>query len=851
MSFCSVACCRANVTIPLEIDLKLRCRAFTMNARTRFLITAIFLCHLLFTPSIVTSQLRPSDDRSETEQPPHSSLAKDAEDVSIRAQQQERTGAVYKLRGNAEVHYGAYILKADEVTYNSETGEVTADGHVVLEGGLNDEHVEAGHAAYNLRTQSGKFQYVHGSIGMRKRNGAVVLTTSNPFVFSGKIVEKLGPDHYRVNNGSITTCQLPRPKWQFNAGKVTVDAGGFATIYNSTFRVMGAPVFYFPFMTYPVNLKARKSGFLVPNIGRSNIKGNVIGESAYLALTRSMDVRIGAEYYSKRGWAPEGEFRARPTEKSYVDLNYFAVLDRGTGSGTNRVDQGGGEAHLNAQGTFLDAFRAVADIDYLSSYVFRLAFNEVFTQAVNSEVKSHAFLMAGHDGFFYSAATRRYQNFESTKTGDVITVLHAPGFEVSGVDRKLGKSPFYWSFEAAAEGLSRSEPSFRTANLLGRFDFKPSLSLPLVLRGWSVRPELSLRETFYTQKLVPTSGVGAAMDDPINRKALEGTVEIRPPALERIFDRPLLGNKMKHVIEPRITYRYLTGVNNFPNILRFDERDILSDTHEVEYSLVNRLYEKEVPGKGPDCGPTMSGFVVGRQGLQHANAPWERKDTPDLSCASGPTVREVVTWELTQKYFLDPTFGGALVPGRRNVFTTTADLTGIAFLTDARHLSPLTSRLRVQTTARSEAEWALDYDFRTGRISASTAFLNYHIGPFVVGGGDAFLKVPGEITPANPVPGPERFNQFRLLLGYGHATKKGFSGAANVGFDANLNFLQYTAVQSTYNWDCCGVSLEYRHFNLGAASNVGSVRNENQFRFTFSLANIGAFGNLRRQERLF
>jgi LPS-assembly protein len=29
------------------------------------------------------------------------------------------------------------------------------------------------------------------------------------------------------------------------------------------------------------------------------------------------------------------------------------------------------------------------------------------------------------------------------------------------------------------------------------------------------------------------------------------------------------------------------------------------------------------------------------------------------------------------------------------------------------------------------------------------------------------------------------------------------------------------------------------------------VRNENQYRFSFVLANVGAFGNLRRAERLF
>jgi LPS-assembly protein len=114
-----------------------------------------------------------------------------------------------------------------------------------------------------------------------------------------------------------------------------------------------------------------------------------------------------------------------------------------------------------------------------------------------------------------------------------------------------------------------------------------------------------------------------------------------------------------------------------------------------------------------------------------------------------------------------------------------------------------------------------------------------------VGGGDAFLQAPTGTNTISPTPLPQRFNQFRLLFGYGSLNKRGFSGATNVGFDSNLGFLQYASVQTTYNWDCCGVNLEYRRFSLG------SVRNENQFRFTFSLANIGGFGNLRRQERLF
>jgi LPS-assembly protein len=326
--------------------------------------------------------------------------------------------------------------------------------------------------------------------------------------------------------------------------------------------------------------------------------------------------------------------------------------------------------------------------------------------------------------------------------------------------------------------------------------------------------------------------------------------------LSRVFAGEFMGRKWKHVIEPRVVYRYRTGINNFGNILRFDERDILTNTNEVEYALVNRLYIKRTSLQPEDCGkPGMPSLFIGGAPVP-SHIPWGRQSTPaEAPCNTGSSVREIVTWELAQKYFVDPTFGGALVSGRSNAFTSTVDLTGISFLTSPRHLSPLISRLRVQASARTDFEWDVDYDFVRGGVNTSTVLANYRVGPFTVGGGDAYLQVPGECvqstcmyntaTDPNVIFRPELFNQLRLLLGYGHSGKQGFSAAANVGFDARLGFLQYAAAQTTYNWDCCGVSLEFRRFALG------SVRNENQYRFTFALANLGSLGNLRRTERLF
>ncbi|MBZ5600445.1 MAG: LPS assembly protein LptD [Acidobacteriia bacterium] len=841
-----------------------------MNSRTRFLITAAFVCHLLLAPALVTSQLLSSSNQPGAL--PIAPSAVQGEEVTIRAQEQEKDGPVFKLRGQAEIHYRTYILYADEVTYNSQTGDATADGHAVLDGGPNDEHIEASHALYNIRTETGTFENVVGTIGMRVRGKSLILTSSNPFAFTGKKVVKTGPDHYVVYDGTVTSCELPHPKWEFKAHKVLVDVGGNATIYRSTFRIKGIPIVYFPFATHPVERLARQSGFLMPSFGQSSRKGTILGESVYWAISPSMDARVGAEYYSSRGWSQQGEFRAEPSEHSFVDLNYFGVLDRGieqsqldptTGKAAPvHVDQGGQDVRLDAQSTFAHNFRGVTNIDYLSSFVFRLAFNEIFSQAVHSEVQSQAFLSNTTRGFSFNASAQRYQNFESTTPGDVITIVHAPGFESSSVDRQIGHSPFYWSYDAAGEGVSRKDCEqlnlaatacrqvFSTP-LVGRFDLNPTLSMPLLLHGWSLRPEISLRDTYYTRELSTSFGTDVAANDPVNRKSVEGSVELRPPALDRVFSREFMGRKWKHVIEPRVTYRYLTGIDNFASILRFDARDILTDTNEVEYAIVNRLYAKRTSQQPEDCGPAgMPSLIIGRE-VPQPRVPWERQTTPqEVPCKAGPQVREVVTWELAQKYFLDPTFGGALIPGRRNVLTTTADLTGIAFLTDARRLSPLISRLRIQATSRTDAEWDLDYDFKKGLINASTALVNYRVGQFTFGAGDAYLRAQGESMISNSIPSTSspstpRFNQFRLLLGYGHPNKRGLSAAANVGFDANLGFLQYSAVQAAYNWDCCGVSLEYRRFALG------SVRNENQFRFTFALSNIGAFGNLKREEKLF
>ncbi|HEV2116647.1 MAG TPA: LPS assembly protein LptD [Terriglobales bacterium] len=883
-----------------------------MNLRFRILITAACLCHLLFTVPIVTSQLHPGASLEFPSvaglqppplhlqlQPPtaacsgtitHVHSPGQALETIIQACEQERTGGIYKANGNVLLTHGNYLLYGDHITYDPKTGDTTETGHVILDGGPHDEHLEATHGTYNVRTQVGTFYNVSGTLGMRFHGQLVTLTTSNPFAFTGKVVDKLGPDRYVVHHGTITSCEVPHPIWTFNMPRAVVEVGGDAKIYHTTFRVKGVPAFFLPYATHPAERLGRHSGFLMPNFGTSNIKGILLGDSFFWAINRSMDATVGTEMYSTRGWAERGDFRATPNDHSFFVANYSGVTDRGfqlrkgqIGACSQQIGttckQGGEDITAKGADDVSPNLRVVLNLEYLSSYVYRLAFNTTYVQAINSEVNSYAFASKSTNGYFLNGYLGRYQDYQNFITNNVITIRHTPSFEFASVDRPLGKSPLYWSVDSGVDGLSRKEPTattaagatnfFRTAPEVGRFNLRPDVSLPVQFHDWDLVPEIALQDTGYTQSLIPVPGtVGVANGLAINRKALEAAFEVRPPSLSRVFEKTLFGYKLKHVIEPDVTYRYVTGVDNFSNILRFDEVDILTDTNEVEYGITNRIYAKQTKVTNPECElppaqpesgqPTSTNPAPAAPSETGAyGAPPSGTSTP----ASGPggpaaeeaasdqcqppPAREVITWRVAQKRYFNPTFGGALVPGQSNVFTSTVDFTGIAFLTEPTNYSPVISRFRFQNGGM-DAEWDLDYDLQKGRINASTSVLGWSIGQFYLAGGHSFLQGPGQLLPSsNTLSLPPKFNQWRILGRYGNVNRHGFSVAAGAGVDANLNTLQYSTYQANYNFNCCGLTFELQRFALGL------VRNENQYRFAFSLANVGTFGNLRRVQRLF
>ena len=136
---------------------------------------------------------------------------------------QSMEGDKYILDGDVVVTYGDRKVAADHIEYDKVTGEVTATGHLKVTGGPNNEIITASHGTLNTKTQTGRFYDVSGSVGLKQSANKLVYANSNPFLFTGKVVVKTGPQAYEVYDGTVTSCQLPHPDWQLFAKKFTVD----------------------------------------------------------------------------------------------------------------------------------------------------------------------------------------------------------------------------------------------------------------------------------------------------------------------------------------------------------------------------------------------------------------------------------------------------------------------------------------------------------------------------------------------------------------------------------------------------------------------------------------------------
>jgi len=734
--------------------------------------------------------------------------------------------------GNVDVRIGTYRLQADKVTVYEAENRLVAEGSVVFDQ-ADMQRITGSRAEWNYRTKNGYFVDSTGFTNQTQDGTRIYFTADR--------VEKISLDTIVATNVQVTACDEDVPKWSFHAAKARIKTGDRVRVYSPKLRLKDIPVFYLPYASVSIKPRDRASGFLTPTFGGSGAKGVRLSTAYYQTLGRSADFTFRSDIYTQRGLGFGGDLRTRANSRSYLNFGFYAVKDRifGPAEDETHPDQGGSSIYVEGVHYFKNGFVAASDVNITSNLAFRQVFSDNIQQAISPEETSQVFVNKDHNEYSFNFLARTQV---TSLTNARIRIRQLPSVSIDkrpGILSFLKKLPVYFSFSGAAEGVSRKETvedlvqfvndvggnPIISPSIVQRLDLHPRLELPLHFAGWSVTASGTGRVTFYSNSLDPATR--DVLSRNITRSYGEFELDVRPPAFVKDFRRGDGSFWFRHVIEPYVLYRKLSGINDFDQIIRFDYVDAIADTNEIEFGVANRFFTRRSTENVSDV-PVQE--IPGRERPLLSSQPYE-----------------ALTITIRGKYFFDPFFGGALVPGQRNQFYPINTLSGFVYGGVPRRFSPINVDARYRPRRNLFVDVRSDLDTRGGGMrSLSTTFgltrsLVQIFQSFYYTRAIELVPSLARFADARGLEaGTLRGSQWSPSVFLGNR-ERGTFGGASFFFDFQKrpgrgdSSLISSTVTLGHSWDCCAVTAQFSSFNVG-------LRKENRVVFSFRLNGIGSFG---------
>ncbi len=207
----------------------------------------------------------------------------------------EMRGELARFYGGVQVSQGYRRFRGDEATINRETGAATLSGNVILrEPGilLQGSHADLLFDTGEARLENSQFvlqsRHLQGSAGLLERDADGLI---------------------HVHDGSITYCPPGHEDWQVRAGSIRLDLeDGLGTARDATLDIAGVPVFYTPWLQFPLDDR-RRTGLLWPDFGNDSTGGLDITAPVYFNLAPNYDALYSPRYIEDRGLNHELETR--------------------------------------------------------------------------------------------------------------------------------------------------------------------------------------------------------------------------------------------------------------------------------------------------------------------------------------------------------------------------------------------------------------------------------------------------------------------------------------------------------------------------------------------------------------
>jgi len=217
-----------------------------------------------------------------------------------------------RLQGGAEILQSGQSFKANQITGDP-------NKHYQLSGNV-------------ISRKKGQLINASNAQISNTETGSEALFENAEFVFHSSKIRGQAKSINKTRNGLIfidegfyTTCEPGSGGWQLFGSSIELDpASGFGTAKHVQIRISGIPVFYFPWMRFPLD-KRRQTGFLFPTFGFSGDKGLSLSTPVYLNLAPQLDATFTPNFVEHEGEGVDLETRYLNTFglTTYEESSFF------------------------------------------------------------------------------------------------------------------------------------------------------------------------------------------------------------------------------------------------------------------------------------------------------------------------------------------------------------------------------------------------------------------------------------------------------------------------------------------------------------------------------------------------
>ncbi|HTP63841.1 MAG TPA: LPS assembly protein LptD [Geobacteraceae bacterium] len=500
-----------------------------------------------------------------------------ADDVSY-----DKNNNTYHATGNVMILWKGSILIADKASLDEAENIAEASGKVrLIKGGdvLNCDLIRI-----NTVTEEG--EAINGKLFDRRSN----------FHISGERFVRLGPEKYRLDHGMFTVCNGDEPCWKFTADQLEVNMEDFATGNDAIFYIKDVPSFYTPYLLFPVQ-RERQSGFLMPRIGNSNLKGVNMDIPYYWAISPSQDATFDLDLETKRGAGIGVDYNYKRENDSLGKIFAYSIFD----TTENKLR---GNFVTKQQEWFSPSLVFKSDVNLVSDRTFFLDYSEengVYNQQITDSSVS---LTKNWQNNSLAGEVRYVDDLLALNNRETFQKL--PNINFTAIRQKVLDTPLYLALDSSFTNYYREDGQKGP-----RIDLHPFaqiyLSTPagLDLSAWGgYRERLyeNYGETTLDSTTSGTQAIAQGIENPHFRSiGLFNAGASVSTSFTRIYETNWGSlTKVRHTIVPEVGYEYVEEKNQ-DNLPFYDYNDRVLGYQMADWSLTNYITGKFQQG---DAAPT-------------------------------------------------------------------------------------------------------------------------------------------------------------------------------------------------------------------------------------------------------